>query len=185
MSIALFGGDNLQIISDGPEVDTKTGEYHTFSSTPTRFTLESGALASDHIIENPDGLEVTWAISNLDSAGQSYGNRAATLLDALRVLVKRRGLYQVVTRHRIYPSMAIEAVTAEHVGPFSGALRGRIIFSEVPVRPLERARVPESMLNSSVSKTASSGTEGGRVEPKIPTDADKQRTGSLLSQLVG
>lgn len=186
MTIAIFGGnDGVRIISDGPEVDVKTGEYHTLSATPTRFTIESGANASDHIIENPDGLEVTWAISNTDSFGSSYGNRAANVLDSLRALIKRRALYQVVTRHRLYESMAIEAVTADHIGPFTGALRGRIIFSEVPVRPLERAEVPESMLDPSVSKTASSGTQGGRVEPKVPSPADAQRGGSLLSQIRG
>lgn len=186
MSVALFSGDNLQVISDGPEVDIKNGEFHTFSATPTRFTIESGAVAADHIIENPDTLEVTWVMSNLDDQGQSYGNRAATLLDSLRDLIKRRELYEVVTRHRIYPSMAIEAVTADHIGPFSGSLRGRIIFSEVARATLERATVPEGMLGASVRKTASTQTDGGRVEGKEPTDADRERAGrgSVLSQIL-
>lgn len=187
MAVALFSGENLQIISDGPEVDIKTGEFHTFSATPTRYTIESGATAADHIIENPDALEVTWVMSNLDDQGQSYGNRAATFLDTLRSLIKRRELYEVVTRHRIYPSMAIEAVTADHIGPFSGALRGRIIFSEVPVSTLERATIPESTVSPSVGKTASTQTDGGRVEAKVPTSADQQRagSGSVLSQIFG
>lgn len=187
MSVALFSGDNLQVITDGPEVDGKTGEYHTFSATPTRFAIESKATAADHIVENPDGLEVTWIMSNLDEAGASYGNRAATFLDGLRTLIKRRELYEVVTRHRIYPSMAIEAVMADHIGPFTGGLRGRIIFTEVPRVTLERATVPESMLGASVSKTGSSQTNAGRVEPVTPTTADTQRAAranpSVLSQI--
>lgn len=186
MAVALFSGSNLQVISDGPEVDMKGGEYHSFSSTPTRYTIENGSTASDHIIENPDNLEVTWSMSNLDEDGTSYGNRAATLLDSLRTLIKARGLYEVVTRHRIYPSMCIEAVLADHVGPFSGGLRGRIIFSEVPRATLERATVPEGMLSRSVSKTASSQTNGGRVDAQSPTDADREqagKSGSVLSQI--
>lgn len=186
MAVALFSGQNLQVVSDGPEVDLKSAEYHSFSCTPTRFTIENGSTASDHIIENPDGLEVAWTMSNIDDDGTSYGNRAATFLDSLRTLIKARQLYEVVTRHRIYPSMAMEAVLADHIGPFSGGLRGRIIFSEVPRATLERATVPESMLSSSVSKTASTKTDAGRVETKEPTAADTERAaqGSVLGQIL-
>lgn len=187
MAVALFSGQNLQVVSDGPEVDLKSAEYHSFSCTPTRFTIENGSIASDHIIENPDGLEVAWTMSNMDEDGTSYGNRAATFLDSLRTLIKARGLYEVVTRHRIYPSMAIEAVMADHIGPFSGGLRGRIIFSEVPRATLDRATIPESMLGASVAKTASTQTNGGRVEPVQPTNADKGQAASanpsVLSQI--
>lgn len=187
MAVALFSGENLTIISDGPEVDSKTGEFHSFSATPTNFAIESNAIAADHIMENPDGLEISCSMSNLDEQGQSYGNRAATFLDSMRTLIKARGLYEVVTRHRIYPSMAIVNVLADHISPFAGALRCRVIFQEVPRVTLERATVPESMLGSSVSKTASSQTNAGRVEPVTPTDADKRKAGesnpSVLSQI--
>ena len=176
MAVALFQGDNLTIVSDGPEVDNKTGEYHSFTATPTKFTIESGATASDHIIEQPDTLEVSWVMSNLDEQGKSYGTRAATLLESLRGLIKDRGLYQVVTHHRLYPSMAIVSVTAEHVGPFSGALKGRIAFSQVNKEVLERVKIPASKVKK---KTAASQTNGGRAEAKEPTEPQK----SVLSQI--
>jgi len=185
MAVALFSGNNLQIITDGPEVDLKIGEYHAFSATPTTYTIESGAAAADHIIENPDGLEVNWVMSNIDENGQSYGNRAATLLDALRTMIKARKLYEVVTRHRIYPSMAIIGVSAEHIGPFTGALRGRVVFQEVNVETLERTMVPESKPKGSAKKTASTQTNDGRIEAKTPTASDKKSAGnaSVLSQI--
>lgn len=186
MAVALFSGNNLQVITDGPEVDLKTGEYHNFSASPTNYTIESGATAADHIVENPDTLEVYWVMSNLDQDGQSYGNRAATLLDSLRTKIKERGLYEVVTRHRTYPSMAITAVSAEHTGPFTGALRGRIAFQEVPQALLERTTIPEAKLSKPVKKTASTQTNAGRVEATAPTTADKKAagaSGSVLSQI--
>lgn len=188
MAVALFSGESLQILSNGPEVDGKSGEYHAFSATPTTYAIENGSASADHIIENPDALEVSWVMSNLDNDGQSYGNRAATLLDGLRTLIKKRGLHEVVTRHRIYPSMAIIGVSAEHVGPFTGALRGRIVFQEVNVKTLERTTVPESQPQAKVKKTASTQTNSGRVEAKTPTVADKKsagKSGSLLSQVFG
>lgn len=187
MAVALFSGNNLQLISGGPEVDLKTGEFHTFGAQATNFTIESGAIAADHIIEAPDGLEVTCIMSNLDSNGQSYGNRAATLLDALRKLIKARGLHEVVTRHRIYPSMMIRDVMADHIGPFSGGLRIRVIFQEVNRVTLDRAQIPESQPQAAVSKTASTQTNSGRVEAQPPTAADKQKAASanpsVLSQI--
>lgn len=185
MAVALFSGNNLRIISDGPEVDLKSGEFHRFSASATNFTIESGASSADHIIENPDNLEVYWTMSNLDSDGQSYGNRAATFLDAIHSLIKERGLHEVVTRHRTYPSMAIIDVSAEHTGPFTGSLRGRIAFQEVPLALLERTVVPESKTAKAVSKTASTQTNSGRVEAKTPTEADKKSAarGSVLSQI--
>lgn len=186
MAVALFSGNSLQILSDGPQVDGKSGEYHAFSATPTTYTIENGAAAADHIIENPDGLEVSWVMSNLDEDGQSYGNRAAAFLDGMRTLIKQRRLHEVVTRHRTYPSMAIIAVSAEHVGPFTGALRGRVLFQEVNQVLLERTIVPESKPQGKVKKTASTQTNSGRVEPKTPTEADKKaagKSGSVLSQI--
>lgn len=187
MAVALFSGSNLQIVSDGPEVDLKTSEFHNFSATATNFTIESGANSADHIIENPDTLEVTWVMSNLDENGQSYGNRAATFLDALRTKIKARQLYEVVTRHRLYPSMAITSVTAEHLGPFTGSLRGRISFQEINVETLERTMVPESLPSATVKKTASTQTNSGRVEASTPTNADKKKAASsnksVLSQI--
>lgn len=184
MAVALFSGESLQILSDGPEVDGKSSEFHSFSATPTTYTIENGAASADHIIENPDGLEVSWVMSNLDEDGQSYGNRAAAFLDGIRTLIKQRGLHEVVTRHRTYPSMAIVAVGAEHLGPFTGALRGRIAFQEVNQVTLERTIVPESKPKGKAKKTASTQTNAGRVEPKTPTDADKKNnSGSVLSQI--
>jgi hypothetical protein len=186
MAVALFSGENLTVITDGPDVDSKTGEFHTFSATPTNFAIESNAIAADHIVENPDGLEISCSMSNLDEQGQSYGNRAATFLDSMRTLIKARGLYEVVTRHRIYPSMAMVNVLADHISPFAGALRFRLIFQEIPRATLERATVPESMLGSGVRKTASTQTDGGRVEAKEPTQSDRERagSGSVLSQIL-
>lgn len=184
MAVALFSGESLQILSDGPEVDGKSGEYHAFSATPTTYTIENGDAAADHIIENPDGLQVSWVMSNLDEDGQSYGNRAAAFLDGMRTLIKQRRLHEVVTRHRTYPSMAIIGVSAEHIGPFTGALRGTVVFQEVNQRQLERTIIPESKPKGKAKKTASTQTNSGRVEPKQPTDADKKNnSGSVLSQI--
>lgn len=179
MSVALFGGNSL-ILLDSIEVDLRASEFHTFRAQVTNFAIESGANSADHILEQPDQLEISFSMSNLDDQGSSYGNRAAVVLDGLRSRIKARKLWEVVTRHRLYPSVAVVGVTAEHVGPFSGALRGRISFQEVNPDTLQRVKLPASRVNR---KTAASQVNQGRVEPQTPTDAQVQRSG--LAQLFG
>lgn len=175
MTIALFGGTDLVIV-EGAEVDGRLGEFHTFSAQATTYATESGALVSDHVAEQPDQLSVSWIVSNLDAQGSSYGTRAANVLDALRTRLKARKRWQVVTRHRLYPSMVIVGVTAENVGPFTGALRGRITFQEVPEVALERVTLPASRVGR---KGAASKVEAGRQQPQ-PIESP-----SLLRQLTG
>lgn len=175
MPVALFAGSDVTLIQ-GTEVDARVGEYHSFQAQPTGFAVESGAYAADHILEQPDGLTIMWTISNLDEDGKSYGNRAANVLDTLRARLKGRRLYQVVTRHRLYKSMAVVNVSAENVSPFSGALRGKIVFQEVPEVMLERVKVPAAKVKA---KSAATKTEAGRVEP-----APVAESPSLIKQIM-
>ena len=183
MATALFSGNEM-ILLDGIEVDVKMGEFHTFAATVTQFAIESGAIAADHIVLQPDKLEIPFVISNLDENGSSYGNRAATVLDALVGRLKRRALYQVVTRHRLYDSMAVTDIKAENTGPFTGSIRGRISFQEVSRDTLNRVRLPVARVPR--KPTASSQSDAGRVDGKTPAAADKKVTkASVLSQLFG
>lgn len=180
MSVALFGGNDLIIVGD-VSADAKTGEYHTFAATPTNFAIESNAIAADHIVENPDVLEVSFIISNLDAPGQSYGNRAATIVDALRTRIKQRELWSVVTRHRLYESVAIIGIQIEHVSPYTGAARGHITFQEIPRVQLERVKLPASKTRR---RGAASQTNAGRVEGAEPTPAEKANP-SIGVQILG
>lgn len=175
MSVALFSGSDLVIV-DGAEVDGRTGEFHTFAAQATTYATESGALVSDHVTEQPDQLSISWVISNLDAPGASYGTRAAAVLNTLRDRIKGRKRWQVVTRHRLYPSMVITGITAENVGPFTGALRGRITFQEVPAVALERVTLPAAKVTK---PSAASKVNAGRQQPQ-PADSP-----SLLRQLLG
>lgn len=180
MAVALFGGDDF-ILLDGIEVDAKIGEFHSFAANATQFAIESGAIASDHIVEQPDQLEVSFILSNYDEDGSSYGNKAATALEALRSRIKKRELYQVVTRHQLYPSMAVTSIKAEHSGAFSGTIRGRISFVEVNRDRLDKVRLPVERVPK--KKAAATKEEAGRVEAQEPKPADKKK--SVLSQLFG
>lgn len=179
MTVSVFAGNDLVLV-DGIEVDARVGEFHTFGATVSRFALESGALAADHIVANPDRLDVVFTMTNLDPEGV-YGTRAATVLDNLRARLKGRRLYSVTTRHRLYPSMAITGITAENSGPFGGALDGvRVTFEEVNRVALERIRIPEP-----ARETAKPQTDAGRVQAQAPTPAQSDKAATTTAKATG
>lgn len=177
MTVSIFAGNELLLV-DGIEVDAKTGEFHEMTATPTRYAIESGAVAADHIVLEPDKVEVAWIISSRDDAGGSYGNRAATALDNLRAKIKARGLLQVVTRHRLYENMAIVSIRASNESPFSGGLTARIAFEQIGIDLLERVKLP-------TPATAKRQAKAGRVQPKEPTPAQSASAGASASKASG
>lgn len=190
MMFALFGPDST-LLFDNIEADVKTGEYHTWGSQPTGFTVESGAYDADHIIELPDGLEITFAMGNADpnaigvggiplSGVEPYGTRAAAMMDAMHAAIKRRTLVQVVTRHMVYDSMCILDVRVDHVSPWTGAITGRVAFQQVPRRVVEIVTVPEAIVADDRKKTASSTVEAGRSDGVEPS---AEQRGSVLQQI--
>jgi hypothetical protein len=179
MTVSVFAGNDL-VLFDGIEVDARVGEFHSFSATVSRFALESGAPSADHIVASPDRLDVVFSMTNLDPEGV-YGTRAATVLDNLRQRLKGRQLYEVATRHRLYPSMAVTAITAENSGPFGGALEGvRVTFEEVNRVTLERIRTAEP-----ARETATKQTNAGRVQPKEPTPAQADKASEATAKATG
>lgn len=179
MSFAVFGGD-MTILVDDVVVPNRTGEWHSWSAQATNYAVEDGSAAADHIVELPDGIEIGWTVGNSNDDGGVPGTEAAAVMDSLHAAIKRRELYDVVTQHKLYTSMAFIDARIEHVSPYTGAISGRVAFSNVPQLTLERVSVPESRLSNDRAKSGSSEVNSGRVDGAEPTDAQK---GSFLRQI--
>lgn len=177
MAVAIFAGNELVLV-DGIEVDAKQGEFHDITATPTKFAVESGAQSADHIVLEPDKVEVAFSLSNRDDTGGSYGSRAATTFDNLRAKLKSRGLFQVVTRHRLYTNMAITRISGSNEAPFSGAMNARVAFEAIGIDQLQRAKVP-------TPATGKKQTNAGRVQPKEPTAQQSAQSGAAAAKSSG
>ena len=120
-NIILFtqGGASIQ----GLEGAIVTSENHSFGNEVVSQTIENGSALADHIIIQPDQLELTLFVSNVDGNNQPLqGETAKTVLSTLKALQMSRQPVTVMTQHLLYTNMAIETVNASHLAPFKGLL---------------------------------------------------------------
>lgn len=178
---SIFGESTL-ILVDDVEVPVRNGEYHTWGAQPTRYGIESGAAASDHIVELPDAVEITWVVGNAEDEGAVMGTTAGAVMQSLHEAMKRRELYDVVTQHMLYTSMAFVDARIDHISPYTGQITGRVAFEHIPQLKLERIQLPESSIGDGRKKSASTQVDGGRVDTKKPTEPQRK---SVLAQVFG
>lgn len=181
MAVSIFDSGLLGLVGIIP-VDVRLGEFHGKSAQVSNFAVESGANRQDHIVLNPDTIEIPVYISNQDFDGISHGIRAATIAQLARTLMNRRTLFTVVTRHHLYTDMAFIGFPHENTAPFTGALTGRFIFQKFNQPVIEVVDVPAEQLAEGDTQSTASGTvEGGQQQPASPSP---QRS-SLLNQIFG
>ncbi len=184
MSVGIFSDTLLNILTDVP-VDTKFSEHHGITATPARFALENGATITDHIVLNPQTLEVPYILTNNDTPlnistplGSSYGIRSATLYNILRNNLRNRTLYTIVTRHVLYQNMALIDSGADHVSPETGTIVGIAKFQQVNRGNIQNVQIP-------TSQTAQDGTQlkaASTVPVGTQTLLDVNSTPNLLER---
>lgn len=191
MPIGIFTHLGLLV---GVPVDLILNESHNSSAYATEMPIEDGTVITDHIHLNPDIVVIDVEMSNVDFFG-ARGERARTALAAFRSQLKMRGIYQVMTHHHFYPSMALTNISADNEAPFGGRLLMMLEFTEINRTRLEISAAPESSVSNGansggvgsrddVSKTASSTVNAGRQDAVQPEDVP-QRAESWATQLTG
>ena len=172
----IFNSGSPELIASIP-VDQITGEFHSASANPTLYAVETGAQVSDHIVLDPDTVEISWLITNVDDNFSIYGTRAATQFDKIKEALRSRELYDVVTRHYLYKDMALISINAESTSPFVGQLVGRVSFQKF--NKAQTQAVTVERLSSSAKQTASKQSDAGKVEAAENAETNK----SFLEQL--
>jgi hypothetical protein len=178
----LFQGGRATLLED-VEVDARFSEVHTFTGQVSKFAREDGAIAADHIQLDPAVLDIVASVGNASrEATTSRGERAKTALDALQQLRSDRGLYDIVTEHKLYTNMAFLGLSWGNEAPLSGRAEIRAHFEEFPVAVLSTFAPTEDKLPSDgTSKTASGETNGGRQDAVTEESAPKR---SLAAQIL-
>ena len=174
--VAIFNSGDIELVANVP-VDQITGEFHSASANPTSFAVESGAQLSDHIVLDPDTVEISWMISNIDDGFTAYGTRAATDFEKIKNALSSRQLYDVVTRHYLYTDMVMTSIGAETTSPFIGQLVGRVAFQKFNQVSIEAVTIEQ--LSSSAQQTAGKQVDAGKVEAAANEETNK----SFLKQL--
>lgn len=144
----------------GVEVSVRISESHNMSATAARTALESGAQAADHVIQNPDELTVTFAMTN---AGNGAAN-ACDVMDSFRKMKEEASLLELSTEHSLYRDMVITALNFDHNAPHKGALSGTMSLQRVHKVELQATgRDPENLADEA-QKTMSAQVDAGKQE---------------------
>tara|TARA_R110002126_G_scaffold10384_5_gene47302 strand:- start:19 stop:585 length:567 start_codon:yes stop_codon:yes gene_type:complete len=182
---ALFKSGIVTLL-EGVRVDIKTDELHTMGGQVSRFAREDRAPASDHIVLDPDILEIVCNVGNVpNEPNQGRAERAKTTFDALQKLRASRELFEVMTEHKLYTNMAFLGISLSNSAAFSGAATIRARFEESPSATVETLTVPPSRLSASgggqTNKTASAEVDAGRQNAETEETADNR---SFAAQLL-
>lgn len=89
-------------------VDAMIVEQHSFSSTPTEIPIETGAVVTDHVVNNPDVITIEGFIGQAPFGGAGIGlSRVKQAHNTLKQLMKARLPISIITGLDVYNSMII------------------------------------------------------------------------------
>lgn len=186
------------IFSDGDPVplgDSRlsvvTDEIHTLGGTVSRFAREDKAPAADHVILDPDILEVVVALGNTPSQsttgaslrGSGRGENARTVLSTLEGLRDARGLLEILTEHRLYTDMVLVSLGFQNTAAFSGSASLRAKFEQSPSAVVETLAAADSLSTGGggrADKTASPPVDAGRQNADDEETADNRSFAAKL-----
>lgn len=166
-ALTIFTQVSLNLIAFIP-VDSKSAEVHLPSATATAQALESGAPINDHIILNPNVIEIEFEVSNVDAPFGGFsgtsGVRAILTVQLLLKMHRDRELHTIVTRHNIYRNMALLKPEIAHRAPYSGAIVGKVTFQQMNFTSLANVAVPIEQVADSVKYAANSFGDFGNKQ---------------------
>ncbi len=110
-------------------VDVRIRETHSISMQLTSYATESGKSISDHVISDPNEVEIEFEMTNSDGGRE----RAKRAFQDFITLMEKRELVDIITEHATYRNMVFVGFPAEHAAPNLGTLRATARFKQAGI----------------------------------------------------
>ncbi len=110
-------------------IDVQISERHDISMSVTQYAIENGNNVSDHIVENPNSLEIEFEMTNTDGGR----DRAKRAFQEFVKLMQDKKPVQIITEHATYNNMVFTGFPSEHTTPNLGTLRGSARFEQIGI----------------------------------------------------
>lgn len=168
------------IYTNGNALDTLTfdatiEETHTATAQVTRHPIETGATVADHVIQDPDGLqlEALFVDQPLPGRNRTQGaqGRARELHDALLRIKATGTVVEVRTSIRSYARMIVESVKTPRNKKTKNAVRLSISLSTVTFADSQTVALAKTKLTSAQSKV-----NDGKQTGTTATDSERRRS---------
>lgn len=106
----LFGKKYARTAVAGVVLDAVLTEDHAYNSRVTNYPIESGLIISDHIINEPDTLQITGVVSDTPLNFLAPFNNSINAFNTLVEIHNRRERITVVTGIKVYTDMVITSL---------------------------------------------------------------------------
>src|SRR6188768_4318683 len=106
----LFGKKYARTAVASVVLDAVLSEEHVYNSRVTNYPIEDGRIISDHIINEPDTLQLTGVVSDTPLSFLAPFNRSINAFNTLVEIHNRRERITVVTGIKVYTDMVITSL---------------------------------------------------------------------------
>ena len=113
------------LVADIP-VSVITAEEHTHQADVTDFSLEDGAIISDHAILKPATVSIKIELSNTALRDMYFSS-----FDAFIEKLRSRERFELITTHRTYSNMVMTSFTPLQQAPFKRTFTATLTFKQV------------------------------------------------------
>lgn len=176
------------ITVDGFAIDVATKITPAYKAKATTHPIEKGAAASDHLIDEPDGLMIECIVSDTPSgemvniraneAGVPSQNAEAKFL----ALKKEKKIITVVTKRRTYVDMVLLEYTPTEDKDTGEALRFTLQFQLLTLVQNDRQFV--KVASPGAANKDNRGNKIAKKPPDAPADKKADRNSSVLWKLT-
>lgn len=111
------------------EVRVLTGERHRISAQATRYGVESGKSIVDHVILQPNEVEITFEMTNSNRGAEQA---RAVFIEYVKKIEARQH-FTLDTEHARYKNMVITGFSPDHRAPNKGAYSATLRLSQVGI----------------------------------------------------
>lgn len=111
MALSILFGRKYDRTSIGSVVlDAVLSEDHTYNSRVTNYPIENGLVISDHIINEPETVQITGVVSDTPLYSLAPFNNSINVFNRLVEIHNRRERITVVTGIKVYTDMVITSL---------------------------------------------------------------------------
>lgn len=159
-----FSDDGLNQ-SINPSV--KKQEMHSFQSDVTEQTMEDGSIISEHVIQKPISISLSFEETNSSieqsAAVQMVGGQqkvfgTMSVFDKLVEVWEKKIICQIVTEHKIYNNMVIANLPIQHIAPYRHAINVTVEFVQLnfsrPVKTIYMGKSIGTTMSSMATQSA-------------------------------
>lgn len=168
------------------ELDAKISENHNFRNVVTRFPVESGALISDHIINEPEVITMVGFITNspvklggrigqfvvdsLKKKPNTGSDRVKTAFTMLTDLREIKEPFDVVTGLKTYRQMVFQSIDIPRDARTGDTLRFTATMTRIPKVSAKTVEIQNLAQNDTGTKGNTKDTASNKVDKaKQPT----------------